>query len=318
MISVIVPVYNIECYLKTCINLIINQTFKDFELILINDGSTDSSGTICNDFAQIDDRIKVVHKKNEGVSAARNAGLYLAKGDYIAFVDGDDEIENNYLEILYVNAKKYDADISCCGIVQVAQDKKVHTYCDNGFYNFDNAKKIITGFFDDRVVKEIFYGPYCKIIKAEIAKQVKFRRDIHIAEDILFNFECVEIAKNICVDNQGLYKYIKRINSVTTSRFNEKRLDYIKVADILFEKVCNNYEFARDVATKWVFEQKVNVCRLLYAHLNERAEYAAEFKKRLKECNDIKKKVWKFLSFKTKTSYVFLRSFPFVFKLIEK
>ncbi|MEH7226821.1 glycosyltransferase, partial [Bacillus sp. JJ1566] len=110
-ISIIVPIYNVENFLQSCIDSILEQTLKNFEVILVNDGSTDSCGELCNYYAQIDTRIKVIHKKNGGVSSARNAGLNIAKGKYIAFVDPDDTIEPMMYCELIKTAKKFNADI---------------------------------------------------------------------------------------------------------------------------------------------------------------------------------------------------------------
>lgn len=114
LISIIVPVYNVEQYLDDCLISIINQTYKNLEIILIDDGSTDKSGKICDEYAKKDSRIIVIHKENGGVSSARNAGLRIAKGAYIGFVDPDDWIAEDMYEVLYSNAKKYDADVSVC------------------------------------------------------------------------------------------------------------------------------------------------------------------------------------------------------------
>ena len=113
-ISIIVPVYKVERYLENCIESIINQTFKDFELILVDDGSPDRCGLICDNYAKKDERIKVIHKKNEGLSAARNSGIQIAKGEYIAFVDSDDCINKNMYETLYDTAIENKSDIVVC------------------------------------------------------------------------------------------------------------------------------------------------------------------------------------------------------------
>lgn len=115
-ISIIVPVYNVELFLHKCIISILSQTFKDFELILINDGSTDKSGEICDVYSQKDSRIKVIHKKNEGQSSARNKGLEIARGDYIGFVDSDDWIEQDMYKTLYESSIKANADIAVIGL----------------------------------------------------------------------------------------------------------------------------------------------------------------------------------------------------------
>ena len=118
-ISIIVPVYNVEKYLENCIESILNQTFKDFELILVDDGSTDNSGKICDIYEKKDSRIKVIHKNNGGLSSARNAGLDIACGKYVGFIDSDDSIHPRMYEILYDLIKKYESDISCCNYKKI-------------------------------------------------------------------------------------------------------------------------------------------------------------------------------------------------------
>ena len=112
MISIIVPVYNVDKYIERCIQSIINQTYKNLEIILIDDGSTDKSGAICDKYSKIDNRINVIHKKNGGLSEARNVGLDIARGDYIGFVDSDDYIHPQMYELLYKNLIGTSADIS--------------------------------------------------------------------------------------------------------------------------------------------------------------------------------------------------------------
>ena len=121
-ISIIVPVYNVDQYLENCIESILNQTFKDYELILIDDGSTDKSGEICDKYEKKDNRIKVIHKYNGGLSSARNAGLDLACGKYIGFVDSDDSIHPEMYEILYDLQQIYNADISVCSFKKVYEN----------------------------------------------------------------------------------------------------------------------------------------------------------------------------------------------------
>ena len=123
-ISIIVPVYNVEKYLEKCVKSILNQTFTDFELILVDDGTPDSSGVICDQFAEKDERIKVIHKKNGGLSDARNTGIEVAKGEYIGFVDSDDYIAEDMYELLYTNIVNEEADLSICGIYDVYENKE--------------------------------------------------------------------------------------------------------------------------------------------------------------------------------------------------
>lgn len=122
-ISVIVPIYNVERYLSECINSILRQTFSDFECILVNDGSTDICGEICNNYQKIDNRIQIIHQSNKGVSAARNIGINIAKGEYITFIDSDDIIHHSYLYYLYNTAKKYNTDLVQCFYTQFTKNK---------------------------------------------------------------------------------------------------------------------------------------------------------------------------------------------------
>ncbi len=125
LISVIVPVYNVELYLEQCLNSIINQTYKNLEIILVNDGSTDNSGVICDLYANIDNRIIVIHKDNGGVSSARNAGLNVAKGNFIGFVDPDDWIADDMYEKLYLNIQNFNANISVCEFRKVMNRENI-------------------------------------------------------------------------------------------------------------------------------------------------------------------------------------------------
>jgi glycosyltransferase involved in cell wall biosynthesis len=115
-LSIIVPIYNKEKYLVECIESVLTQTYSDFELILVNDGSTDSSGEICDRYAVRDSRVKVCHKTNGGVSSARNAGVDVSSGEYLGFVDADDMLVSRMYEVLVANLEQYDADISICGV----------------------------------------------------------------------------------------------------------------------------------------------------------------------------------------------------------
>lgn len=122
-ISIIVPVYKVEPYLRKCVDSILAQTFTDFEVILVDDGSPDNSGKICDEYASKDSRVRVIHKKNGGLSSARNAGIDVARGKYLGFVDSDDYIEKDMYELLYDNIVKEQADLSICGIYDVYEGK---------------------------------------------------------------------------------------------------------------------------------------------------------------------------------------------------
>lgn len=317
-ISIIIPVFNAEKYLEKSIKSVLVQTFAEFELIIINDGSTDGSAKICDMFAEKDNRVRVIHQDNRGVSAARNTGISNAQGEYICFVDSDDFINEDMLECLYNNAIEYDADISCCGIVQTTLNGVENIrYCTGEKKLILDCKDLLRSFFEEPVYREVLYGPYNKIIRANIVKTVGFQERFRIAEDLLFNFECLEQANSFYFENRGLYHYIKRENSATTSEFSVKQFDYIYVADILLEKCCNNYSFAYSAALLWNYVHKINICRTLSASSDMKVKYREFYEKCHEFCKTEKRRVWKSLPLKKKIDYYLLNAIPDIYKIIE-
>jgi len=199
-ISVIVPVYNVEKFLAKCINSILNQTEKDFEVILVNDGSKDASGEICDSYARQDKRIRVFHRNNEGVSVARNYGIKQAKGKYIVFVDSDDWIEEYYLECLLKNMKP--KGMSICSYYP--SDKKEGIEC----MSREEAQLSVYSSFGMGGV------PYAKMFDAELIKteNIKFIDEIGICEDLIFVIQYISVMESEAIwEHVFLYNY--RINS---------------------------------------------------------------------------------------------------------
>jgi glycosyltransferase involved in cell wall biosynthesis len=232
-ISIIVPVYNAEKYLKRCINSIVNQSFCDFELILINDGSTDKSGRICDEYAQIDKRIKVVHKKNEGVSLTRNLGINIANGEYITFIDSDDWIEQDFFKKAIEYIKKNDVSILITSFVFEYNKKVFNVFC-------GKKDEII---LNDEIKKEFFkqnkftWTVYDKFFKKEIIKKCKFDSRFKIGEDMLFCWQILKNEKKI--GYLPLYKYHYDISASKTmsSDFSLKWFDGIKVKKMIYNDV---------------------------------------------------------------------------------
>lgn len=319
MISVIVPVYNTERYLADTIQSILQQTYRDFELILVDDGSKDSSLEVCISIAEKDERVIVVHQENQGVSAARNTGIDRAQGKYICFIDSDDYVEVDMLECLVKNAEEYQADISCCGLVQVSLEGKVKNhYCHGEKVQFKDMTKLMQAFFTEPIYKEILYGPYNKIVRTEIVKNVCFNHNYTIAEDLLFNFECLEKASVFYLENRELYHYMKRENSISTSKFAEKEFDYIYVADILLDKCKANYPSIAEAALVWNYQQKLNICRRLWCHNEYRKKYKNLYNTWKNFCVKNKPVVWKNISSKNRVEYMVLRSCPWIFAVVRK
>ncbi len=133
LISIIVPVYNVERYMERCLDAVVKQTYKNLEVILVDDGSEDRSGSICDRYASEDARFKVVHHQNGGLSAARNTGIKKATGEYITFIDPDDSITEDYIEYLYNLINKHEADLAICAIEEITESGKTHNYGEGYF-----------------------------------------------------------------------------------------------------------------------------------------------------------------------------------------
>ncbi|MGL5904566.1 MAG: glycosyltransferase family 2 protein, partial [Cetobacterium sp.] len=230
-ISIIVPVYNAENYLEKCIDSVLNQTFRDFELILVNDGSLDSSGAICDEYSQKDKRIIVIHKKNGGQSSARNAGLDIVKGEYIGFVDSDDWIEPEMYEILYNNIFETHSDISICKTRLVKQNSKEEKIeCSNKKYIFE-GKEI----YDKVFINNIFeWGPCNKLYKFSKIFNIRFLEG-RVYEDVVYNLFVYKNVNKISYIDNFLYNY--RVDNLSTTRqeVSVKRLDLVK-------NILDNYE----------------------------------------------------------------------------
>lgn len=313
-ISVIIPVYNIERYLCDCLDSILGQTYRNLEIILIDDGSKDSTGQICDRYAKKDDRIVVIHKDNAGVSAARNNGVTVASGEYISFVDGDDWIAPDMYETLYRNAIEYDADISCCGIEQVKQDGTISTLADGRVFSF-NKEQLIKGFFDSPLVKETMYGPCNKIIRRELLVDHYFDTKFAIGEDLLFVFGCLERAETVILDNKPMYRYIKRDGSATTSTFSEKRLHYVEVADILCSRCQKKYLYAYPAAILWTYVHKIVILRNLNKYTLVKQANLDFYNNCMDFVEKHKKDVWKVLPLKRKIDYYIVHLVPWIYKL---
>lgn len=234
MISIIVPVYNAEKYLRETIYSILNQDFHDFELILINDGSKDKSLEICNEFEQKYPQIRVFDQKNSGVSAARNKGLREAKGEYIAFADADDLLEEDMLSTLYNCAKEYNADVVSCGAGLVEDGKIVREeYGTNSIkvYDLNEALKF---FF---IGNKVNIGVWTKLFKKELLNDITFLEDKRINEDKFFIFEALVKANKFVVYDVTKYLYCKREDSATTREFDERWFDSLDIADLMSSRI---------------------------------------------------------------------------------
>ena len=250
-ISIIIPIYNVEKYLPLCFESLISQTLKEIEIICINDGSTDNSLEVVKKYAQIDSRIKIITQDNQGVSEARNAGISIAQGEYLGMVDPDDWIEPNMFEVLYNKAKKKNADIVECDLIEHRN------------FNFDNKKirklKIKCNVFTNIKIKlgniynwkniktELFnVRAYCwnKIYRTNLIKN-NINFEGRVGEDYYFCIEAFLAAKKIVYINKNLYHYVKRENSLS-SGINETNEIIIKP-----EKLFHNFNRMKNIINKY-------------------------------------------------------------------
>lgn len=190
LISVIVPVYNVERYLNKCIDSIINQTYKNIEIILIDDGSEDNSGKICDEYKKIDKRVVVVHKINEGVSTARNIGIEIANGRWISFIDSDDWIEEKYFEKMIYTAQEENADVILCAYNKIWKDRveNINTSNNNKLYN---SKEYLINSLNPQTG---FGFCHMKLINRDVIDKSRFDNRLLVGEDALFN---IQISSNI-------------------------------------------------------------------------------------------------------------------------
>lgn len=207
MVSVIVPVYNSENYLVRCINSILSQTYTNFELILIDDGSTDSSGEICDQYLS-DNRVRVIHKQNEGVSSARNMGMCEAVGEYMVFVDSDDYVEEDYLEKI-ITCGEYDF-VTCYYMVDNSD-----SFVSVPFEDKEYATNDILDFIEENY-KKLTY-PVCRRYRSEIIKEnrLQFNVEINYSEDLLFNLQYLSYVKSARTISASLYHYEKHEGSLS-------------------------------------------------------------------------------------------------------
>lgn len=232
-ISIIVPIYNAEKYLIPCLNSILKQTYSNFELLLIDDGSTDKSRLICDNYAQLDNRIKIFHKKNTGVSATRNLGIKNTIGDWVCFVDSDDTLESNYLQVFVNLLSKYEADcyITSCKII--SKEKVSSKVLEESFFNKTNIYKSIIKLRE----KTLLGVPWNKMFRVNIIKKynIYFDESISSYEDEIFVLQYFKYSKAIYTSPIQTYNYYYSNNMESLSKKYIEISTHFKIMDIIYE-----------------------------------------------------------------------------------
>lgn len=230
-ISIIVPVYNIEKYLEKSVESLLNQTYKNLEIILIDDGSSDKSPEICDSFAEKDGRVKVIHQKNKGVSAARNAGLKIAGGDFIGFCDGDDLPDEDLFDFLYNLAESDKADIAMCEVRFAYENGMIRNIATGEHKIWNNCEDFLCDFFKGK----ISLGTYTKLFRAKVCKGVEYPEDCKTNEDKYYCYAAALNAEKICIKSEAKYTYFRREGSSSITEFTEKYFDIVYLADRILE-----------------------------------------------------------------------------------
>lgn len=241
LISVIVPVYNVDKYLDGCIESIVNQTYKNLEIILVDDGSTDNSPKLCDAWEKKDKRVKVIHKKNGGVSSARNVGIEHASGEYISFVDSDDFLNKDMFKIMINKIKKTNTDLCYCDIYRIELDGSISvTNFNSKFYL--TSEEMMKLMFKNRCAN---FAVWNKLFKTSYVKKISFEESIYVKEDALFVFQYLDLISSVSYINIPLYNYVQQELSVLHSNSLSKYVTSLdammKIIEILKKKKIDEY-----------------------------------------------------------------------------
>lgn len=305
LISVIVPVYKAEKFLEECVNSIKNQSYRNIEIILVNDGSPDSSGMLCDTLGATDPRIKVFHKENGGAADARNFGAEKSSGEYIAFVDSDDLIAPDYLDFLFENLAKNNAEVSCCGYYETSNRQSLSDFKKE---TEQAQSEVLTG--RDACIKMISLGgdivlisPCCKIIKSELIRNNPYPVG-HACEDEATSFKYYYNSKKVVISSAKLYIYYQNPESVMHQDTDKLYADSLWALKLR----VNYFKEKNDV-----FLEKLSINSLLSAHIS----YCIQ--KGLKNCEGLKafSKEYLFsdkLLLKSKIKLIAFRICPTIYK----
>ena len=249
-VSVIVPVYNVERYLEECLDSLKNQTYTNLEIILIDDGSTDGSGSICDNYASQDNRFKVVHQINQGAACAKNRGLDVFTGDYFTFLDSDDYVECDWIESMYNVMNEHDCDIVECSFVKkyINREEKVYSLEKEQQKIFDTSEYL--KFYIDHWHSSLLWN---KLFKRELTKDIRFKNERRCIDDEFYTYKLCSNAKKVVLIDKVLYHYRQRKSSAVFSDKNEYQRT-IDALDVLVERF------------KWIKEKHKYIAKYYYNH----------------------------------------------------
>ena len=314
-ISIVVPVYNVENCLSYCVESLRQQTYKNIEIILVDDGSTDSSGEICDQYAREDDRIKVLHIENGGLSNARNTGVKESSTDWIVFIDSDDYYDHRAIEYLVELRDKYRVDLVATPVIEV------RNYENSDFLG--DFREKYSGKLDRRTaLEQMFYGNYVgthsggKLYKKEILLRFPYPNGM-LYEDLSLAYEHIASCENIAVSALNLYKYYRRPGSIVNSKYSDRLLDFYKAMEwnrsYIERDYPNDKEMRRALNVRYVFNGLHVVHAMLSSDMSSdvnkiRKEYTRYFKDIIPNPN---------ITGKNKVKYLLLLLSPRLYKRIR-
>lgn len=288
-ISVVVPVYNIEEYLPRCIESILNQSFDDFRLILVNDGSTDRSGEICDEYKEKDFRIKVIHQENMGLSMARNVGLDSSKEEYITFIDSDDYVHKDMLKILYRTLRKYKCDISVGQFKLSYDDERIEDEeLDSESITKDNRQAVDMIVGESNANMIVAWG---KLYKKSLFDNIRYPQGKY-HEDEFVTYKLLYNSKRVVINTEQLYYYTQRSQSITGQRYSLKRLEKLEALKeaIDFFKERDEKELETRARARYLMNIQIAYYRVRYEMKDQqdtlrelKSEYDLEYKNVFKD-----------------------------------
>lgn len=277
LVSIIVPIYRVEPYLRRCVESLRKQSYENIEIILVDDGSPDACPVICDEYAEMDDRIRVIHRENGGLSAARNTGIEAARGEYLSFVDSDDYVTEDFIESLYELLQESGAMIAQCRFSYVHGEKL--TFEENHSWTIYRGESLMEQLYAREEWATYFVVAWNKLYKRELFQEIRYPAG-QIHEDEATTYQLFHVGKRLAFLDRALYGYFVENTGSITAKFSRKRLDYLTAQEqriVFFKK--SGYEKLLASA----YKKLCDACITFYFRCDEQVEEAAQLQKELQK-----------------------------------
>lgn len=319
MVSVIVPVFNVEGYLPRCLESIVSQTYKDLEIILVDDGSTDNSGSICDEYSDKDIRIRVIHQKNSGLPEARNSGLKVAKGDYIIMPDGDDALHPQMIEILYDLINSGDYDFSMCYGEKIYNVDKIKERVRRPI----SASKDVELSRDSAIMNlwvlsqfQLQYGVvWNKLYKRDLIEAIGYFVNT-AAQDLEFNNRVFMYTSKVVLTTEQLYYYVQRETSIIHQKNSLRYLNVLNTYDLSLSEIPRDNKLYRSYCLATMFHRFFNI-RYVYRG-TPNTHIAKDTIRKLHKKNQFEYYTCRYISFHEKLKAIVFYFFPFLYSAVIK